>query len=221
MLRALVRTGLADLRRHRLQTAVNFVILVTATASLSLAVTVRRMADGPFDRMMGETNGAHLWFVAGPGVDLGSLVEMEGVESTAGPFAQATVAWPGEDGPAIPGFGLLAMAQPAEMPATGRPLIESGRWLRAANEVVVDPDICLMSTCPVRPGDQIQLQGPDGPVVLDVVGTAVNVASWQGSSGWRRIGRRGRASSASGWTTGRRVAALPGRRWISWEPGAM
>ena len=182
MLRALARTAFADLWRHRLQTATIFVILVTATASLALAVTVRRMADGPFDRMMRETNGAHLWFVADPGVDLGSLAGMDGVESTAGPYALAYV-----ETRAVSGFPLMAIAQPAEMPATGRPLIESGRWLRAANEVLVDPHICLMSTCPMRPGDQIRLQGPDGPVVLDVVGTATNVASWRVEGGelWR------------------------------------
>jgi putative ABC transport system permease protein len=182
MLRALARTAFADLWRHRLQTATIFVILVTATASLALAVTVRRMADGPFDRMMRETNGAHLWFVADPGVDLGSLAGMDGVESTAGPYPLAYV-----ETRAGSGFPLMAIAQPAEVPSTGRPLIESGRWLQATNEVVVDPDICLMSRCPMRPGGQIQLQGPDGPVVLDVVGTATNVASWriEGGELWR------------------------------------
>jgi putative ABC transport system permease protein len=189
MLRALARTALADLRRHRLQTATIFVILVTATASLALAVTVRRMADEPFDRLMGETNGAHLWFAAGPGVDLGSLADLDGVEATAGPFALANVALPGEDRPAMFGFGLRAMAQPAELPETGRPLIESGRWLRAANEVVIDPDFFYSPAPGMRlgPGDQLTLQGPGGPVVLDIVGTAVNVASWQMEGGelWR------------------------------------
>ena len=156
-----------------------FVILVTATASLSLAVTVRRMADEPFDRLMGESNGAHLWFVAGPGVDLGSLAGMDGVESTAGPFAVATVGLAGKDGPTMPGFGLRVMAQPVEAPATGRPLVERGRWLEAANEVVLDPDFFyfLPSGRRIGTGDQLQFQGPDGPVVLDVVGTAVNVVS--------------------------------------------
>lgn len=181
MPRALARTALADLRRHRLQTAMIFVILVTATASLSLAVTVRRMADEPFDRLMSETNGAHLWFAAGPGIDLRSIAAMDGVEATAGPYAVADVMPVDQSGPAMFGFGLRAMAQPADLSSPGRPLIESGRWLQAANEVVIDPDIGFMPAPNVRlgPGGQLTLQGPDGPVVLDVVGTAVNVGSWQ------------------------------------------
>ena len=144
MLRALARTGLADLRRHRLQTAMIFVILVTATASLALAVTVRRMADGPFDRMMRETNGAHLWFVADPGVDLGSLAGMDGVESTAGPFAVATSTWRDPNGRRCPVSSCGRWRSRPRCRPTGRPLIESGRWLRAANEVVLDPDIAII-----------------------------------------------------------------------------
>jgi putative ABC transport system permease protein len=185
MPRALARTALADLRRHRLQTAMIFVILVTATASLSLAVTVRRMAAEPFDRLMSETNGAHLWFTAGPGIDLSPIATMDGVEATAGPYAVANVTPVDQSGPALFGFGLRAMAQPADLSSPGRPLIESGRWLQAANEVVIDPDVGFMPAPDVHlgPGGRLTLQGKDGPIVLDVVGTAVNIGSWQVDGG--------------------------------------
>src|SRR5687767_218069 len=94
MLRALARLVRSDLRHHRFQSALIFLILATATLALTLAVTVERVTSEPFDRLMRDTNGAHVWFTAQPGADLAPIAQLSGVTDSTGPYplAQANVA---------------------------------------------------------------------------------------------------------------------------------
>jgi putative ABC transport system permease protein len=176
MTRALLRTGWSDLRRHRLQSVLLFVILATAALTLSLAVTVHRVTSGPFERLMAETNGAHVWFGAGPGVDLGGIAQRDGVEEAVGPFPviEANLADVGASGSGS--FPLMLFGQSADMPAVGRPVIRDGRWLQGPGEIVLDPDIAQFMR--LRPGDHLAVQGSNGPVDLLVVGLAVHLAAW-------------------------------------------
>ena len=137
MSRASWRTAFADLRRHRLQTILLFVILATATLSLSLAVMVQRVTAEPFDRLMRETNGAHVWFSAEPGADLAPIAGMEGVAAAEGPYPQGRARLTGQQ--TLMGMSLLA--QPADAPAIGQPYISSGRWLRGPDEIVLEPQM--------------------------------------------------------------------------------
>lgn len=182
MPRALARTALADLRRHRLQSILVFVILATATMALTLTVTVQRVTAGPFDRLMRETDGAHLWFVAEPGFNLPAATSMEGIAGATGPspLARARLAGARGSDPAAT-IGIDLLAQPPEGNAVGRPLLLEGRWLGGEGEVVLDPTVA--SFLRLRPGDRLDLQGADGPVALEVVGLAVHMASWEAEGG--------------------------------------
>ncbi|HEU0115502.1 MAG TPA: FtsX-like permease family protein [Thermomicrobiales bacterium] len=177
MTRALTRTALADLRRHRLQSLLIVVILATATATLTLGVLVNRLSSKPFDRMFRETHGAHLWFTADPGIDLTAIAKADGVTETAGPFPEASARVSDANGGAPLGPGSLSlMALPANLPATGRPLIREGRWLAAPDEIVLDPFFATFAGLHI--GDRFGLAGPDGPVSLRIVGFADHVATW-------------------------------------------
>ena len=177
MPRALARAVLADLRHHRLQTALVFVILVAATLALSLAVMVQRLTAGPFDRLMRETNGAHVWFTAESGVDLASIAALDGVSAVNGPFPLANAPLAGERGGPAAELGIDLLAQPAVLPPAGRPLVVEGRWLEAGDEIVLDPQLARFFR--LRPGDTLTLAGPDGPIPLSVAGFAMHIASWQ------------------------------------------
>jgi len=176
MLRSLARVGLADLHRHRLQTALFFVVLATAALTLTLAISVERAIGDPFDRLMAASDGAHAWFVAEPGVDLAPIADMDGVAAAAGPFALAQVELAGAGGPAGEPMGLEVLAQPADA-AVSRAVIEEGRWPETTREVALDPE--LAGFLRLAPGDRLELAGPEEPIRLEVVGLAVHLAAWQ------------------------------------------
>jgi putative ABC transport system permease protein len=190
MTRALARTAVADLRRHRLQSVLLVVILATATMTMTLAVTINRTSTGPFERLFRETHGAHVWFTAEAGVDLTTLAALDGVEESGGPFALGSVEM---TGPAAGGrdaeFPLDVMALPADRPAMGRPLIEEGRWLAGPDEVVVVPGMAHFGG--LRVGDEISVEGPAGPESLRIVGLAEHVAFWQVTGSGVSIGPYG------------------------------
>lgn len=176
MLRSLARVALADLRRHKLQTALIFVVLAAAVLPLTLAITIQRVTTDPFDRLMEATDGAHAWFVAEPGVDLTPIAGLDGVATAAGPFALTEVALLSARGPDGAPLPLDVLAQPADA-AVGRPLVQEGRWPRTASEVALAPEVAHFLR--LTPGDTLVVSGAAGPVRLHVVGVAVHLAAWE------------------------------------------
>lgn len=175
MNRALFHKALADLRSHRLQTALILLILTVATATLALAATIQRSMYNPWERTFAESNGAHLSFVsASAEVDLTSISRLKGVSATSGPFP---IVW----GPSLvkdhEKYSLLLYGMPSELPAVGRPLVIEGRWLAAdgEDEIVLDRSFARHSSLKV--GDQVEILARQGKTTLTVVGLAVN-------SGW-------------------------------------
>ena len=175
MNRALFHKALADLRSHRLQTALILLILTAATATLALAATIQRSMNNPWERTFAESNGAHLSFFSDTAeVDLTSISRLEGVSATAGPFP---VVWEHSLVKDHEKYSLLLYGMPSELPAVGRPLVTEGRWLAADGEDEIVLDRSFARHLSLKVGDRVDILSQQGKVTLSVVGLAVN-------SGW-------------------------------------
>jgi len=175
MNRALFHKALADLRSHRLQTALILLILTAATATLALAATIQRSMNNPWERTFAESNGAHLSFFSDTAeVDLTSISRLEGVSATAGPFP---VVWEHSLVKDHEKYSLLLYGMPSELPAVGRPLVTEGRWLAAEGEDEIVLDRSFARHLSLKVGDRVDILSRQGKVTLSVVGLAVN-------SGW-------------------------------------
>ena len=175
MNRALFHKALADLRSHRLQTALILLILTAATATLALAATIQRSMNNPWERTFAESNGAHLSFFSDTAeVDLTSISRLEGVSATAGPFP---VVWEHSLVKDHEKYSLLLYGMPSELPAVGRPLVTEGRWLAADGEDEIVLDRSFARHLSLKVGDRVDILSRQGKVTLSVVGLAVN-------SGW-------------------------------------
>src|SRR3954463_14487896 len=88
MARLLVRTAFANLRSRRLQTWLMALILVAASATLALAVSLRAGAADPYEQVARATNAAdvHVLLRAGGRGDLPALAHAQGVRAADGPF---------------------------------------------------------------------------------------------------------------------------------------
>ena len=175
MNRALFHKALADLRSHRLQTALILLILTAATATLALAATIQRSMNNPWERTFAESNGAHLSFFSDTAeVDLTSISRLEGVSATAEPFP---VVWEHSLVKDHEKYSLLLYGMPSELPAVGRPLVTEGRWLAAEGEDEIVLDRSFARHLSLKVGDRVDILSRQGKVTLSVVGLAVN-------SGW-------------------------------------
>lgn len=164
-MRAMLRWAHADLRTHRGEAL--FMVAATAgiVASLLLATALFGYATNPWQRVFTQSRGAHVWIHTGPTADTGALAALDGVERISGPFRTA--------GDTVVSRGTRARielrAAAVEPPATGRPLLTSGRWL---DDTV--PDGVVLESSLARalwavPGDRLTL--PTGRT-LTVLGVA-------------------------------------------------
>ena len=84
MYRAMWLKALADTRSHRLQSALILVILIAASAALSLSLVVQQNADKPWRTAFERANGAHLVFFAdGTATDLAPITERAEITDAA------------------------------------------------------------------------------------------------------------------------------------------
>lgn len=136
MPRLLVRTALANLRSRPLQTSLVALILVAASATLALSVSLRAGAADPYEKVARATNAADVHvLVHGAGrADLAALAHARGVRAADGPFPVVGVSVrsrPSNLGLALEGIG--------PRPRIDRPKVTQGRWLSGAQgEVVLD-----------------------------------------------------------------------------------
>ena len=84
MARLLVRTALANVRSRPLQTGLVALILVAASATLALAVSLRAGAADPYEKIARTTNAADVHVVGQ--ADLAPLAHGRGVKAADGPF---------------------------------------------------------------------------------------------------------------------------------------
>jgi putative ABC transport system permease protein len=174
--RALLRKALADLRTHRLQSALIVLMLFGATTALALAVTVRRGMAEPYERAFAEANGAHIWFYGRTAeVDWTPIAAMEGVTGTAGPyvFTVPQIQLTGPDGRRLR-QDLLLRGLPAEPPEIGRPIVTDGRWLGGgADEIALDRNFARQVG--IRTGDRVEILTSSRSRTFQVVGLTLDV----------------------------------------------
>jgi putative ABC transport system permease protein len=171
VIRALMRKGFADLRSRPLQTTLLFLIVALASATAMMAVTVRDTAAAPYESLLDDANGAHIWFFRPSEELLARLEDSDIVEATSGPFDRS-------DGTLIDGedaYPLLFFGIPSEQPEVGFASVIEGRWLSdGANEIVLDSGLANESGLGV--GDRIEVSTGTGPRTFEVVGIAASLS---------------------------------------------
>ncbi|MFH8470028.1 FtsX-like permease family protein [Streptomyces sp. NPDC017991] len=164
-MRATLRWAHADLRSHRGEAL--FIVLATAgiVASLLLATALFGYATNPWQRVFTQSQGAHVWIHTGPSADAAGLTELDGVASVAGPYptAAATLASRGTR-------ASVELRGTVDRPATGRPLLTSGRWLDSGVPDGVVLESGLARTLWAEPGDTLTV--PGATRTLTVLGIA-------------------------------------------------
>ncbi|MGR4878120.1 FtsX-like permease family protein [Streptomyces sp. LARHCF249] len=171
-MRATLRWAHADFRARRGEAL--FVVLASAgiIASLLLAGALFSYAANPWQRIFNQSQGAHIWLHTRAGADTAALTGVDGVAALSGPFR--TAATTVESRGARAGVTLRAAVV---APETGRPLVTAGSWLvppdGAARAGTVVLEASVAQALWARPGDTVQITGPDGaPHALQVSGIA-------------------------------------------------
>ncbi|MGW7002694.1 FtsX-like permease family protein [Streptomyces sp. NPDC054933] len=185
-MRAVLRWELADLRAHRGQAALMVLVTAVITVSLILANALLQNAGNPWQRIFGQSQGAHLWLHVRPGVDTSPLARLDGVAAVAGPYrtAPSTLVRSAEKVP------LELRAVGPGLPTVSRPLVRSGRWLdpSVSNGVVLEGSFARSVWAAA--GDTVTVRGLDGAThtmrVLGVADTADQGAypNWTPGLGW-------------------------------------
>ncbi|MEU8866004.1 ABC transporter permease [Streptomyces umbrinus] len=153
-MRATLRWAHADLRTHRGEAL--FIVLATTgiVASLLLATALFGYATNPWQRVFTQSQGAHVWIHTGPSADARALAEVDGVTSVAGPYPTAAAS--------VESRGTRASVELRGIvgrPATGRPLLTSGRWLDPAAPDGVVLESSLARALWAEPGDTLTVPG--------------------------------------------------------------
>jgi len=177
MARLLVRTAVVNLRSRPLQTGLVALIILAASATLAVAVSVRAGAADPYDQIARATNAADVHvFAAKDGVDPTPLAHATGVRAADGPYDLLGIRIrkrPSNLGLTLQGVG----AQP---PRIDHPKVTEGRWLSGAlGEIVLDRRIAHDNDLKV--GQRLTVLLRDRQTPLKVVGIAISAGpggSW-------------------------------------------
>lgn len=152
----------SGLRRRRLPMLLTAAVVACAVATATVALALGDLADGPWDRTFGASNGAHVLGMGGPGTDWEPVFSAPGVAATAGPYETtfSALVTRGRQAPA------LVREVPARAPRLERPLLVSGRWPRSG-EILLERS--LANELRLRAGENARLGG----VPVRIAGIAV------------------------------------------------
>src|SRR5512133_1113180 len=137
MSRLLLRTAVVNLRSRPLQTTLVAIIIVAASATLALALSLRAGAADPYDQIARSTNAAdvHIFAPREGGVDVTPLAHARGVRAADGPFQILGVRVRSTPS----NFDMPLVGVGAQPPKIDRPKITDGRWLSGGpGEIVID-----------------------------------------------------------------------------------
>ncbi|MDR3033768.1 MAG: ABC transporter permease, partial [Kitasatospora sp.] len=94
-MRAVWRAARAAVRRRRLQTIIIFLITLTSTGAIVVALGLVDSASAPFDKAFAKQHGPHVVATFDPAEasdeKLAQAAHRPGVEAAAGPFSQAVL----------------------------------------------------------------------------------------------------------------------------------
>src|SRR5262245_36617783 len=128
MLAAISRKAIADVRSRPLQSALLVLVIALAATALTAALALRDASSRPYEELMEDSNGAHVWIYSGNRADLEAIAEREGVTGVAGPFARQGIELERGGGEVVP---LTFWGMDAERPDVSKPVLTSGRWVEA------------------------------------------------------------------------------------------
>jgi putative ABC transport system permease protein len=168
MLTAITRKVIADVRSRPLQSALLVLVVGLAAGAMTTSLALREASSRPYENLMEDSNGAHVWLYSGNRADLDAVAEREEVIGVAGPFARHGVELDRGGGEVVP---LTFWGMDAERPEVARPVLTSGRWLEADGEAVLEAG--LARDLELRPGDTFEVAGQR----LEVVGAALTSAT--------------------------------------------
>lgn len=169
-MRAVFRKFRADLRSNRIQRAFIVILLLFATAALTMSLTVQVRGGTAWEELFREANGAHAWFY-GEASAVNDVAGRPEVVGKAGPYPMSEVNIPGIKTPSGRGLPLWLQGIGVEQPAIDRPVVVSGRWLQGDGEVVLPRKFAADNGYKV--GQMLTVTTADGDRQLRIVGVAV------------------------------------------------
>lgn len=185
----------AGIRRRRLQFAVISVIVLLASATITIGLTLLQTSTAPWDRAFEEQRGAHLAVVysreAVTAEQLRATPSLIGATASGGPWSHAEAQL--QRGTKKWQLNVVGRDDPAGDVEILR--LTGGRWPQAAGEVAVTRSFARFNG--IALGDRLTSLSALGRPELVVVGEAVDID--QGDA---------ETSSQTVWVTGPQVAAL-------------
>lgn len=190
---AILSKCLGDLRRHRLQGIVIALIVMLASGTGVIALTLMTQAGNPYDQAFAQQNGAHLQaFFDATKIGASALpatAQTIGATTYGGPYPESGITL--ERGSDKYFLDLIARDTPDAQVARIR--VVSGRWVSASNEIVITKSFADLNG--VGLGARVtDVNLPTTPV-LTVVGEVVDIDEGQADLG-----------SQTAWVT---TAAMP------------
>jgi putative ABC transport system permease protein len=172
---AILRQVKANVRSHKLQSALICLTLFAAATLLTMALITLHTARGGYHRLFKRTHGAHLWLYLEPGrvtaeEAQAALTDLPGVEASTGVMSTLFPAlYAGEE--------LMKSEEvrewPGEAAAVARSLLVAGRAPEPGEKRVIVLDRNVAALFGKDVGDTIDLGTPDGRHSLAVVGLQI------------------------------------------------
>jgi putative ABC transport system permease protein len=167
--------ALADLRRHRLQNLVIFLVTALAAGVGAMGATLLVQSSSPFDRAFKDLSGPHLVVdFDGSRVTRKQVTQtgsLSGVTASSGPWFVAGV--PFEASSTGMKFGLKMLGRDTPGGQIDRERIVAGRWLDGPGEIVVTR--AAANNFGLSIGARLTALGRAEKPVLTLVGEAVDI----------------------------------------------
>jgi putative ABC transport system permease protein len=184
-MRAVVTKVVAELRHRRLQAALIGFIVVLASGTATIALTLIAESSHPYDRAFEDQRGAHLVAFFDTGKTTSARVaatqQLLGASATGGP-------WPAVNVPFKHGNGKDTLSVVGRDDPGGRVEIlrlTAGRWVKAPGEIVLTRSFAVQNAIAI--GDQITALSVLSEPTFRVVGEAIDInegpaGSWSQSA---------------------------------------
>jgi putative ABC transport system permease protein len=162
----LLRLSFAGIRARVTPALLTILLTAVAAGVVTLALSLTRVGDRPWDRTFAQTNGAHV-LVYGSEHRVARVTSLAGVAEAAGPVPTVVTSFE-PDGRR---YGLQVIGLHLRLPTIERPVVTSGRWFGGPDEIVLERTFA--ETIGVRVGDSMRVKTTRGWIQVRVAGIAV------------------------------------------------